>query len=438
MKNVRALAASAIYPLLMHTGSLNQSLVNALDLCPEKDRPLLQQLCYGTARNFPRLLCIADSLMDRPLRERDNDVLAALLVGLYQLLEMRIPSHAAISETVEAVHQLDRGSLSGLINAVLRRFDREKEEILDALYDDITFHYNHPDWFIQKLKANWPEFWETILEENNHQAPLTLRVNRQHVSRETYKTLLEEAGHACEYTRWSTDGLVLAEPCDVNLLPHFAQGWASVQDEAAQLAAHLVDPQPNERILDACAAPGGKLCHLIEHANSGEQHENPAIIEALEIDRRRAKRITENLERLGQSCNLMVGDASESDWWNQEPYDKMLVDAPCSATGVIRRNPDIKILRTGEAIHQLSSIQMAILKNLWPMLKAGGTLVYATCSIFSQENDKLIKRFISQTNDAEHIPIAAEWGIERPYGRQLFPQRNGHDGFYYAVIKKIG
>ncbi|MDO6469201.1 16S rRNA (cytosine(967)-C(5))-methyltransferase RsmB [Neptunomonas phycophila] len=436
MRNIRALAANAIYPLLMHTGSLNQSLVNALDSCPEKDRPLLQQLCYGTARNFPRLLCIADSLMDRPLRERDNDVLAVLLVGLYQLMDMRIPVHAAISETVDAVHQLDRGSLSGLVNAVLRRFDREKEDILDALYDDITYHYNHPEWFIQKLKANWPEFWQTILEENNHQAPLTLRINRQHVSRETYHHMLQEAGHGSELTRWSEDGIVLDEPCDVHILPHFSDGWVSVQDEAAQIAAQLVNPSPGERILDACAAPGGKLCHLLEQASVYES--NDITIDALEIDRRRAKRITENLDRLSQTCNLMVGDASETDWWNQDPYDKMLVDAPCSATGVIRRNPDIKILRTGEAIHQLSAIQMAILKNLWPMLKKGGTLVYATCSIFSQENDKLIKRFIAETEDAEHQPISAEWGIERPYGRQLFPQRNGHDGFYYAVIKKIG
>ncbi len=429
MINVRGLAALAITPLLQGKGSLNYTLQGALNRCEEKDRALLQQLCYGVCRNYPKLEAISHHLLDKPMRQADKDVYALLLVGLYQLLEMRIPAHAAISETVEACHQIDKSRASGLLNAILRRFAREKDDVLHSLQDLPEIVFNHPDWFIQKLRHNWPENWEAILKENNCQAPMTLRVNLSKVSRETYLDFLRAVdieGHSSTIT---DSGIVLEHPVDVYLLPHFQEGFVSVQDEAAQLSGYLLKTQPSERVLDACAAPGGKLCHLFE-INSEIQ------LDAIEIEASRAVRIQENLERLQVTANLIIADASESDWWDGELYDKILVDAPCSATGVIRRNPDIKLLRKGEDIHALATIQWNILSNLWPMLKPGGTLLYATCSIFSQENERLIERFLKAHNDAQHQVIDASWGMERKYGRQMFPQQNGHDGFYYALLTK--
>ncbi|SIS40529.1 16S rRNA (cytosine(967)-C(5))-methyltransferase RsmB [Neptunomonas antarctica] len=429
MINVRGLAALAIAPLLNDKGSLTQTLGDSLKRCDDKDRSLLKQLCYGTARNQPKLQLISEALLERPIRKSDVHIHALLLVGLYQLLEMRIPAHAAISETVEAAHQLDAQRTTGLLNAVLRRFSREKDQIIESLYDNTIFLYNHPIWFIEKLKHNWPEYWQEILIQNNQQAPMTLRVNQRSVSRETYLQSLEEAGIAAEQCAHSKQAIMLSAAVDVTELPGFSEGDISVQDEAAQLSAALIDPQNGERILDACAAPGGKLCHLLES--------NPNIsVDALEISSTRAERITDNLTRLNLEANILIADASTDTWWDNNPYDKILVDAPCSATGVIRRNPDIKILRKAEEIHALSNLQLKILNNLWHMLKRGGTLVYATCSIFPQENERLIERFIKEHSDANHTPIKAKWGVERPFGRQLFPQPNGHDGFYYAILKK--
>ena len=429
MINVRGLAALAITPLLQGKGSLNYTLQGALNRCEEKDRALVQQLCYGVCRNYPKLEAISHHLLDKPMRQADKDVYALLLVGLYQLLEMRIPAHAAISETVEACHQIDKSRTSGLLNAILRRFAREKDDVLHSLQDLPEIVFNHPDWFIQKLRHNWPENWEAILKENNCQAPMTLRVNLSKVSRETYLDFLRAVdieGHPSTIT---DSGIVLEHPVDVCLLPHFQEGFVSVQDEAAQLSGYLLKTQPSEKVLDACAAPGGKLCHLLE-LNAEIQ------LDAIEIEASRAVRIQENLERLQVTANLIIADASESDWWDGELYDKILVDAPCSATGVIRRNPDIKLLRKGEDIHALATIQWNILSNLWPMLKPGGTLLYATCSIFSQENERLIERFLKAHHDAQHQVIDASWGMERKYGRQMFPQQNGHDGFYYALLTK--
>ncbi|MGY8868891.1 MAG: 16S rRNA (cytosine(967)-C(5))-methyltransferase RsmB [Pseudomonadales bacterium] len=429
MINVRGLAALAIAPLLEERGSLKQSLAESLQQCDEKDKSLLRQICFGTARNYPKLQLIADALLERPIRKSDTHIRALLLVGLYQLLEMRIPAHAAISETVEAAHQLDALRVTGLLNAVLRRFDREKDQIIETLYDEPVFLFNHPSWFIEKLKHNWPHFWQEILVQNNQQAPMTIRVNQQHVSRETYLSTLADMDISASPCTYSEQGITLATPVDVSNLPGFEEGSVSVQDEAAQLSTPLLAAKEGEHILDACAAPGGKLCHLLESIKG-------ISVDALEISEKRADRINENLERLRLNTRLIIGDASTDEWWDSAQYDKILVDAPCSATGVIRRNPDIKILRKAEEIVAISNLQLKILNNLWGMLKSGGTLVYATCSIFPQENERLIERFLKQHEDASHIPIDASWGIERPYGRQLFPQPNGHDGFFYASLKK--
>ncbi|WP_420599623.1 16S rRNA (cytosine(967)-C(5))-methyltransferase RsmB [Neptuniibacter sp.] len=427
--NVRALAAQVLTPLLKNKGSLNTHFSAIERKCPEKDRGLLRELCYGTMRYHPQLNCVIKLLQNRPFKFRDIDIKAIVLVGLYQLQHTRIPEHAAISESVEACRELDKEWAGKVVNALLRRFQREQVELIEYLSDDDSYIHNHPDWMIAKLKNNWPEHWEEILSANNQQAPLTLRVNQRATDRDSYLQQLMPVVDA-DKTEFSEHGLRLAASVNVESLPGYSVGAFSVQDEAAQLSAALLDLQPKQRVLDACAAPGGKLCHILET--------EPALtsVDAVELEEKRAGRIRENLQRLRLKANLIIADAAEQTWWDGEQYDRILLDAPCSATGVIRRNPDIKYLRQGEDIHEISKLQYDILENCWSMLKPGGKLLYATCSIFPQENERLVGRFVNQTSNVQHLPIEAKWGLEREYGRQLFPQENGHDGFYYALLQK--
>jgi len=427
--NVRALAAQILTPLLKNKGSLNSQYGAIERRCPEKDRALLRELCYGTMRFHPQLNAVLKLLQNRPFKFRDIDIKATALVGLYQLKHTRVPAHAAISECVEACKELDKAWAGKVVNALLRRFQREQEELEAYLQDDASYQFNHPEWMIAKLKNNWPEHWQAILEVNNEYAPLTLRVNQRATDRASYLKQLDPV-IAGEATQFSNQGIVLAKSINVETLPGYSVGAFSVQDEAAQLSASLLDLKPQQRVLDACAAPGGKLCHILEHEPTLAQ------VDAVELEQKRVGRIEENLKRLRLEANIMVADASTQDWWDGELYDRILLDAPCSATGVIRRNPDIKYLRQGEDIHATAKLQRAILDNCWAMLKPGGKLLYATCSIFPQENTRLIKQFMTQTENAKHLPITAEWGIEQEYGRQLFPQSNGHDGFYYALLEK--
>ena len=428
--NIRALAAEVVGDILNHHGSLKACLPEALDRCPANERPLLTQLCYGVMRDYHTLNVIAAQLFNRPIKPRDYDIRALVLIGLYQLRELRIPEHAILNETVEATYQLDKEWARKLVNAVLRRYTRERDSLDACIEKSEPATYKHPDWMIQKLKGNWPDHWQSILEGNNHQGPLTLRINTALVSRETYLAQLAEAGLEAEATEHSPQGIRLAQSTLIPELPGYNEGWFSVQDEAAQLAGQLLPVPENGRVLDACAAPGGKLTHLLELHPTAD-------VTAIELEPRRMAKVEENLERLGLNAGLIVGDASSSDWWDQRLFDAILVDAPCSAVGVIRRNPDIKYLRKNEDIGQLANTQLAVLNNLWGMLAPGGTLVYATCSVFTQENERLIARFLKQDNiDAEHQSIDAAWGLERDYGRQLFPQTQSHDGFYYAVLKK--
>lgn len=427
--NVRVLAAQVLTPLLQNKGSLNTQLPAIERRCPEKDRALLRELCYGTMRHHPQLNCIIKLLQNRAFKFRDIDIKAIVLLGLYQLQYTRIPAHAAISESVEACRDLDKEWAGKVVNAILRRFQREQEELIDSLSDNESYQFNHPEWMIAKLKNNWPDHWQQILKANNEQAPLTLRINALKTDRERYLTQLEPIVDA-EKTEFSPTGIRLSTSLNIESLPGYKEGAFSVQDEAAQLSAQLLDLQAGQTVLDACAAPGGKLCHLLES--------EPALasVDAVELEERRAGRIEENLERLDLDANVIIADASHQEWWDGTLYDRILLDAPCSATGVIRRNPDIKYLRQGEDIHETSKLQLSILENCWSMLKPGGKLLYATCSIFPQENERQIKRFIAQTDNVTEIKIDAPWGIAREHGRQLFPQINRHDGFYYALLEK--
>jgi len=430
--NVRQLAVQALTPLLNNSGSLKYSLKKQLENCPENQRPFLQELCYGSMRFYPRLNSILQFLVPKTIRKKDNDIKALLVIGLYQLNHLRTAEHAAISETVDVCKSLNKSWATSLVNATLRNFQRDKENILAKLSEEIPFKFNHPDWFVNKLMHNWPDDWQKILQSNDQHPPLTLRTNNNIVSRETYIEKLAEENIVGFATKHSNSGITLEKPTDVTKLSGFDNGAFSVQDEAAQLAATLLAPKSGEHILDACSAPGGKLLHLLELTK-----ENDATVQGIELETSRAERIKENFLRLGMDCPLHIADATRKDWWDNKLFDKILLDAPCSATGVIRRNPDIKLLRQAEDIHSVSKLQKLILDNMWSMLKRKGVLIYATCSIFPQENEKIVASFIRNNDDAEHIKIEASWGHERPFGRQLFPMKNSHDGFYYAMIKKI-
>jgi 16S rRNA (cytosine967-C5)-methyltransferase len=260
---------------------------------------------------------------------------------------------------------------------------------------------------------------------------MCLRINQLKTTRTDYLALLQQANIAADNCNYAPQGIRLQQAVAVNQLPFFSEGWVSVQDEAAQLAATLLAPQAEQRILDACCAPGGKTCHLLElEPNLGE-------VLALDIDEKRLERVTENLQRLQLNATLLAADAANIDsWWDQKPFDSILLDAPCSATGVIRRNPDIKLHRSEQDIQQLSQLQLEILTALWTILKPGGRILYATCSVLPQENEQVVAKFCQQQTDAKHLTINADWGIKRDFGRQLFPQANGHDGFFYALLEK--
>ncbi|MDP9521289.1 16S rRNA (cytosine(967)-C(5))-methyltransferase RsmB [Pseudomonas putida] len=430
--NPRLAAARALAAVLSGKASLNSSLPAQLDKVDERDRGLTQDLAFGTARWQPRLDLLAAQLLQKPFKAADADVQALLLVGLYQLFYTRIPAHAAIGETVGCADKLKKPWAKGLLNAVLRRAQREGEELLAGMERDPVVRTAHPRWLQKALKAFWPEQWEAICAANNAHPPMILRVNRRHHSRDAYLALLAEAGIAASACQYSRDGIVLAEACDVRGLPGFAEGWVSVQDEAAQLSADLLELAPGQRVLDACCAPGGKTCHLLE-AEAGL-----AQMVAIDLEAKRLTRVRENLDRLQLDAELIACDARDTaSWWDGKPFQRILLDAPCSATGVIRRHPDIKLTRQADDIPALATLQGELLDALWPTLEVGGMLLYATCSSLPTENTEVIGAFLARTPGARELDLATEAGLRQPHGRQLLAQEGGHDGFYYAKLIKI-
>lgn len=430
--NPRLAAARALAAVLSGKASLNSSLPAQLDKVEERDRGLTQDLAFGTARWQPRLDLLAAQLLQKPFKAADADVQALLLVGLYQLFYTRIPAHAAIGETVGCADKLKKPWAKSLLNAVLRRAQREGEALLADMERDPVVRTAHPRWLQKQLKAFWPEQWEAICAANNAHPPMILRVNRRHHSRDAYLALLAEAGIAASACQYSRDGIVLGEACDVRGLPGFAEGWVSVQDEAAQLSADLLELAPGQRVLDACCAPGGKTCHLLE-AEAGLAH-----LVAIDLEAKRLTRVRENLERLKLDAELIACDARDTaSWWDGKPFQRILLDAPCSATGVIRRHPDIKLTRQADDIPALATLQGELLDALWPTLEVGGMLLYATCSSLPTENTEVIGAFLARTPGARELALATEAGLPQPHGRQLLAQEGGHDGFYYAKLIKI-
>ncbi|WP_412461051.1 16S rRNA (cytosine(967)-C(5))-methyltransferase RsmB [Pseudomonas sp. SC11] len=430
--NPRLAAARALAAVLSGKASLNSSLPAQMDKVDDRDRGLTQDLAFGTARWQPRLDLLAAQLLQKPFKAADADVQALLLVGLYQLFYTRIPAHAAIGETVGCADKLKKPWAKGLLNAVLRRAQREGEALLADLERDPVVRTAHPRWLQKALKAFWPQQWEAICAANNAHPPMILRVNRRHHSRDAYLALLEAAGIGASACRYSRDGIVLDAACDVRDLPGFAEGWVSVQDEAAQLSADLLELAPGQRVLDACCAPGGKTCHLLE-AEPGL-----AQMVAIDLEAKRLARVRDNLERLQLDAELIACDARDTaSWWDGQPFQRILLDAPCSATGVIRRHPDIKLTRQADDIAALAALQGELLDALWPTLEVGGMLLYATCSSLPTENTDVIDAFLARTPGARELDLATEAGVRQPHGRQLLAQEGGHDGFYYAKLIKI-
>lgn len=390
--------------------------------------PFSRELTYGVCRQYIRLECIAQTLV--PKKPKVLEVWLTLLLGLYQLHYLHLPDYAVVKESVHLLNHKNQWA-KGLINAALRRFCRESKDILLSLETSSAFQWGHPEWFIHRVKKNWPSYWQTLLTMNDQHPPMTLRINTQKTDIDSYQTVLKQQGIISQKHSFASDALILETPCDVKDLPGFAQGYCSVQDAAAQLAVSLLDLSSNHRVLDACCAPGGKTGHILEK----EPH---LSLLALDIEEKRLTRVKQNLERLKLQAILKTGDAlAPNTWWDGELFDRILLDAPCSATGVIRRHPDIKLLRTPADIVEIAKVQAQLLKTLWPLLARGGRLVYATCSIMPEENELQISEFIKEQTDCKIYHPSLDWGCTTPHGYQILPGQTNMDGFFYSVLEKI-
>ena len=368
------------------------------------------------------------SCWKKPLKQRAKIVEHLILLGFYQLAFSRVSQHAAVAETVAACNKLNNSAFKGLVNGILRNFIRE--EVAQQQPEDKQIRSGLPKWLFKQLSQHYPGQLDKLVENMQQRAPIWLRIAQQKISRNDYLNKLQEQGVQASIFEQHQDALVLASGGDITQLPGYQQGWFAVQDGAAQLAAAYLSPQPNERVLDCCAAPGGKTAHIL--ANQPELQECVAV----EVDAVRLEKINENLERLQHQATLICGDASQpNSWWDGQPFDRILLDAPCSATGIIRRYPDIKWLRKASDIEDLVALQRQILTAVWPLLKPAGTLLYATCSILPQENREQIQWFLSQAADAVLLPLCEGENRKSP-GRQILPGEQQMDGFYYARLLK--
>lgn len=429
--NLRATAATVLCDV-MNGASLSDSLPKHLGKVKDKrDQAFLQAVCYGVCRWYFRLDAILTMLLEKPLKEKDQDIYCLLLVGLYQLIEMRVPAHASLAETVDATKCLKKIWAKGLVNAVLRNYQRRHPEINLQIQKNLTAVYAHPLWMIEAIKKDWPENWEDILMASNQHPLFSLRVNQKKITREKYLAKLSAQHIEAIPILETVSGITLLEARDVNTLPSFSQGEVSVQDGAAQLATELLSLLPKQRVLDACAAPGGKTTHILECEPLLEK------VIAIDHDPLRLNAVKENLQRLQLTAELICADAGNIDeWWDGVLFDRILLDAPCSASGVIRRHPDIKLLREACDIHSLKKRQARLLTALWSVLKPNGLLVYVTCSVYAEENAHVLSDFIAANADVKEEKIAATWGKGCVIGRQILPGMHGMDGFYFACLRK--
>ncbi len=400
------------------------------------DRAALQALAFGTVRWYLRIEHWLALLLERPDQVREPLVRALLDVGLHQLGCSSHPPHAIVNEAVEATRVLGVPRAAGLVNALLRRFARERESICARALEEPEGRHAHPAWLVDMIRADWPNEAERVLAANNEPAPMWLRVNRQRIAVADYLGTLDAHGISATSSELCPDAVLLTSPMDVEQLPGFANGHVSVQDAAAQFAAPLLAAASGMRILDACAAPGGKTCHVLEHT--------PDVRALLALDRSRERlgHVHENLVRLGLVATTVTGDAGKpADWWDGARFQRILLDLPCSATGVIRRHPDIKLLRRPSDIERLSREQGAMLRALWPLLEPGGRMVYATCSVLRAENERVIAAFLAAEASAVPATLPRELAAAGVHtadapGVQILPGAAGMDGFYYACLER--
>lgn len=430
MTDTRALAAQALADVALRGVSLRAALdLRAPKLRDPRDRALLTALLSDGARWWLRFDSALDRLLDKPLRRKEPEVHALLVLGLVQLDILELQDYAAVAATVEAVRALNRPRLAGLVNAVLRRWQRERNTLLAELDAQASTRYAMPAWLVKTITADWPAQADAVLADSNREPPLMLRVNRRRTTRDALLEQLRAGGYSADAHPWLADGIVLPHSSDVTRMPGFAQGEFAVQDGAAQVAADLLDVRDGQRVLDACAAPGGKACHLLERAD--------LALTALEFDATRAARIRQNLERLGLQAQMCVGDAANpAAWWDGQTFERILIDAPCSATGVLRRRPDVRLHRRASDIEAMAAQQQRILAALWPLLTPGGRLVYVTCSLLRAENDTVIERFLRDHSGARAIPVQLPAGQAARVGWQILPGDGDLDGMYYAVLER--
>lgn len=429
-------AAGAVVDVVGNGMSLERALARRLAGYSERDYALGAEIAQGTVRWFELLRAIVRRLLAKPDSKLALPVEALIAAALYQIRSMRVPDHAAVGESVAAVAFGKHRGARGLVNAVLRRYLREREAI-DAALEPAALA-SHPTWLAKRVRADWPEQADMLLAANNERAPMWLRVNRQRLSVADYRERLTAALPDLTVRALTAlpDALCLDHPVPVAELPGFAAGDVSVQDGGAQIAALWLGPEPGQRILDACAAPGNKTGHIAEIAGP------TARITALDSDEQRLGGLAGNLERLGHSVNRIAVDAAATgQWWDQVPFERILLDAPCSATGVIRRHPDIKYTRRSADLPRLAALQARLLVSLWPTLAAGGRLVYATCSVLRQENERIVQQFVDEHSDARicrQLPDAAIQALMTPSGPgyQLITGRERLDGFFYACLEK--
>jgi 16S rRNA (cytosine967-C5)-methyltransferase len=428
---VRAAAARAIRAVRFDGQSLRPALATAIaPLADARDRALCEAICFEACRWALRYESWLAAMMPRPLPPSLRDVHALLLAGLAQLDAMALAPYAAISASAGAARDLRHPRHVGLVNALLRRFVRERDALLRTAEQDATVRHAHPDWLVQALRRDWGDAAESILQQNNIPGPLWLRANARRIDAATLRARLAQAGIEAEPVAFAPEALRLAAGPAPTRLPGWDEGEFAVQDLAPQLSAPALGARPGERVLDACAAPGGKAAHLLERV--------PGVdLLALDLDPVRLERVQAALQRLGLAAQLRVADAAQPEsWWDGRPFDRILLDAPCSGTGVIRRQPDIKLHRRGADIAASCAQQARLLDALWPMLRPGGRLVYATCSVLKDENERQIDAFLARTDDAVALPLAPHYGRVSGAGAQRLPGEDGGDGFFHAALEK--
>jgi 16S rRNA (cytosine967-C5)-methyltransferase len=427
----RLAAVRCVVAVLAQRRMLDEVIPAAVSGLAPRDRALAQELSYGVLRWYHRYDALLGQLLHRPMAPADLDVRALLMTALHEIVQLRTPDHAAVSEAVKGARALGKPRASGFANALLRRFLRERSRLLEAADGEPVARHSHPAWLIEALRRDWPDYWEQILARNNERPPMDIRVNLRACPRQDYARLLAAAGIGSRASALSDCGMRLDRPVHVTDLPGFGAGWVTVQDLAAQLAAPLLGAGAGQRVLDACAAPGGKASHILESC--------PGIAELVAVDRgeERIRLMRENFARLRLPATIIQGDAScPGDWWDDRQFERILLDAPCSATGVIRRHPDIKVRREQNQLAQLERLQTALLDALWPLVAPGGRLLYVTCSLLRSENDGQIEKFTATHKDVRVLPINAAWGCATRLGRQALPPIDDTDGFYHALLER--